>query len=100
MTATMMKWSKRKDGINSKYLAHPGARIDRHIESAQHPPAQSPELSASHVKRLAAIGENLSTPDRKSRSSPAFATLERYTRELGAALIMLEPLVERQAERL
>lgn len=84
-----------------KYLAHPGARIDRHAEGAQRiagqPPAQSGKSRPGHPP---ATGENRPTPDRTSRISAALATLERYTRELGTALVALERLVERQIERI
>ena len=39
-------------------------------------------------------------PSRTAGISAALATLERYTHELGTALVALERLVERQIERL
>ncbi|SBW05763.1 conserved hypothetical protein [uncultured delta proteobacterium] len=84
-----------------KYIAHPGARLDRHAESARRIPGQSPaqpgEPRAGHP---AATGENRAIPSRTAGIGAALATLERYTRELGAALVALERLVERQIERI
>ena len=94
--------SHDRTGTHSqKYLAHPGARIDRHAESAQRIPGQSSEQSGKpRPGHPAVTGENRATPDRASRISAALAAFERYTRELGTALVALERLVERQIERL
>ena len=43
---------------------------------------------------------NRAAPTRTTGISAALATLERYTRELGTALVAFERLVERQIERL
>ena len=84
-----------------KYIAHPGARLDRHAESARHIPGQSPAQPGEPCPgHPAATGETRPTPDRATGLSAALATLERYTRELGTALVALERLVERQIERL
>lgn len=78
-----------------KYPAYPGARLERHAESPRHIPSQPStqpgELRSGHPP---ASGENRSTPDRATGIRTALATLERYTRELGTALVMLERLVE------
>ncbi|MDL2286649.1 relaxase/mobilization nuclease domain-containing protein [Desulfococcaceae bacterium OttesenSCG-928-F15] len=84
-----------------KHIAHPGAGFDRHAENPRHIPGQSAtqpgEPRSGHPP---ATGENRATPGRTGRISTALATLERYTRELGTALVAFERLVERQIERL
>lgn len=47
----------------------------------------------------AATGEDRPTPGRTAGISTALATLERYTQQLGTALVALERLVERQIEK-
>ena len=85
---------------SQKYLAYAGARLERHTESAERisgqPSAQPGEPRPGHP---AATGENRPTPDRTTGISAALAMLERYTRELGTALVAFERLVERQLER-
>lgn len=84
-----------------KYAAHLGARIERHAENAQHILGQpSAQPGKPRPGNLSATGENWATPGRTDRVSAALATLERYTRELGTALVAFERLVERQIERL
>ena len=84
-----------------KYIAYPGARLDRHAESARRisgqPSTQSGESRSGHSP---ATRENRATPGPAAGISAVLATLERYTRELGTALVALERLVERQIERL
>lgn len=79
---------------------HAGAGFDRHAENARHilgqSPAQPGEPRPGHPP---ATGENRATSDRAKGIGAALATLERYTRELGTALVALERLVERQIER-
>ena len=94
--------SHDRTGTHSeKYPAHSGTRLDRNPADAQRfpdqPPTQPGEPRPGHPT---ATGANRATPDRASRISAALATLERYTRELGTALVALERLVERQIERL
>ena len=87
--------------LAQKYPAHSGAGIGRHAENSQHIPGQSPtqpgEPGPGHPP---ATGEREPTPGRTDRISAALATLERYTRELGTALVAFERLVARQIERL
>ena len=86
---------------SQKYLAHPGAGIDRHAENARHIPGQpSTQPGEPRSGHPSATGENRATPDRTTGISAALATLERYTRELETALVAFERLVERQIERL
>lgn len=93
--------SHDRTGTHSQeHFAYHGAGIERHAEDAQHipkqPSAQPEEPRPGHP---AATRKNRSTPDRTAGISAALATLERYTRELGTALVALERLVERQIER-
>lgn len=84
-----------------KYPAYPGARIERHPKSARHIPAQpSAQSGEPRPGHPAATGESRATPGRATGISAALATLERYTRQLGTALVALERLVEHQIERL
>ena len=84
-----------------KYSAHPGAGLDHHAENAWHIPCQpSTQPGEPRPGHPPATGENRATPDRATGINAALATLERYTRELGTALVALERLVERQIERL
>ena len=86
---------------SQKYLAHPGAGIERHAENAQHIPGQpSAQLGKPRPGHSPATGENRATSGRATGISAALATLERYTRELGTALVALERLIECQIERL
>ena len=92
--------SHDRTGTHSqKHLARPGARVDRHTEGARHilgqPSAQPGEPCPSYPS---VTGENRATSDRAAGISAALATLERYTRELGTALVAFERLVERQIE--
>lgn len=83
-----------------KYPAHPGARLDRHTENAQHIPGQSPaQPGKPRPEHPPATGESRPTPDRPAGISAALATLERYTRELGTALVAFERLIERRIDR-
>ena len=84
-----------------KHLAHPGTGIERHAENTQYIPGQpSAQPGGSRPSHPPATGENRATPGRAAEISAALATLERYTRELGTALVAFERLVERQIERL
>ena len=84
-----------------KYLARAGAGFGDHAESAQCIFGQSPVQSGKpHPGHPSVTGENRATPGRAGRISTALATLERYTRELGTALVALERLVECQIVRL
>ena len=84
-----------------KHSAHPGAGFDRHAENPRHIPVQSSTQSGKpQPGHPATTGEREPAPGRTDRISAALATLERYTRELGTALVALECLVERQIERL
>ena len=86
---------------SQKYLAHPGARIERHTENARRILGQSSAQSGGPCASHSSVtGKNRTTPGRADRISAALATLERYTCELGTALVALERLVERQIERL
>lgn len=94
--------SHDRTGTHSqKYPAYPGARLEFHAESPRRIPGQSStqpgEPRPSHPP---ATGENRSTPGRATGVSAALATFERYTREIGTALVALERLVERQIERM
>jgi hypothetical protein len=84
-----------------KHPDRPGARFDRHAENPRHilgqPSAQPGEPRPGHPP---ATGESRATPDRATGISTALATFERYTRELGTALVAFERLVERQIKRL
>ena len=80
---------------------HDGAGFDCSAEGPQHFPGQPPtQPGKPRPGHTATTGENRPTPDRTTGISAALATLERYTRELGTALVALERLVERQIERL
>ncbi len=94
--------SHDRTGTHSQeHLARFGARIDRHAEKPRHIPGQpSAQPGESQPSHPAATGENQATPGRATGVSTALATLERYTRELGTALVALERLIERQIERL
>ena len=94
--------SHDRTGTHSqKYLAYPGAGVERHAENAQRIPGQPPAQSGKpRPDHQSATGAHDPTPGRADRVSAALATLERYTRELGTALVALERLVERQIERL
>ena len=84
-----------------KHIDHAGAGFDHHAEGERHNPgrasAQSGEPRPDHPP---ATGENRPAPGRTTGISAALATLERYTRELGTALVAFERLVERQIERI
>jgi hypothetical protein len=67
------------------------------IHISGQPPTQSGKPRPGHP---ATTGVNRPTPGRTAGISAALATFERYTRELGTALVVLERLVERQIERL
>ena len=87
--------------LSKKHLAHPGTGLERHAKSPQHIPGQpSAQPGEPRPGHPAATGENRATPGRTTGISAALATLERYTRELGTALVAFERLVERQVERL
>ena len=91
----------RTGTYSQKYLAHPGAGIERHSENARHIPGQSSAQSGEpRPGHPAATGENRETSGRAAGISAALATLERYTRELGTALVAFERLVECQIGRL
>lgn len=78
-----------------------GAGFGRHTKSAQHIPDQSSTQSGEPFPgHPSATGEHQSTPSRTAGIRAALATLERYTREFGTALVAFERLVERQIERL
>ena len=84
-----------------KHIAHPGAGIERHAENAQRIPGQPPtQLGEPRPGHPAVTGGREQTPGRPTGISTALATLERYTHELGTALVAFERLVERQIERL
>ena len=84
-----------------KHSAHPGAGIDRHAERARHIPGQpSTQPGEPRPGHPPATGENRATPGRTTGISAALRALERYTRELGTALVAFERLVERQIERM
>lgn len=86
---------------SQKYPAHTGAGNKRHAEGARYLPGQSStQPGEPRPSHSAATGENRSTPGRTEGISAALATLERYTRQLGTALVALERLVEHQKERL
>ena len=74
---------------NTNNAANPQRGID-HPEAGSHSPGRSPEKTASPSPTTTARTTGINT---------ALATLKRYTHELGAALVALEHLVERQIER-
>lgn len=83
-----------------KYPAHPGAGLDRHAKNARHIPGQSATQSGKPCPGHPTVaGEREPTPGRTTGISAALATLERYTRELGTALVAFERLAERQIKR-
>ena len=83
-----------------KYIAYPGARLDRHAKNARHIPGQSATQSGKPCPGHPTVaGEREPTPGRTTGISAALATLERYTRELGTALVAFERLAERQIKR-
>lgn len=85
---------------SQKHLAHPGARIERHAENAQRIPGQpSAQPGEPRPGHPAATAEHGPTPGQATGISAALATLERYTRELGTALVAFERLVKRQIEK-
>ncbi|MDL2316669.1 relaxase/mobilization nuclease domain-containing protein [Desulfovibrio sp. OttesenSCG-928-A18] len=91
----------RTGTYSQKHLAHPGAGIDRHAESPSHIPGQpSTQPGESRPSHPPATGGSRATSGRAAGISAALATLERYTREFGAALVAFERLAERQVERL
>lgn len=91
----------RTGTYSQKYLAHPGAGIERHAENAQRIPGQpSAQPGESQPGHPAATGGSRATPGRTERISAALRALERYTRELGTAHVAFERFVERQVERL
>ena len=94
--------SHDRTGTNSqKYPAYLGARLDRHAKSAWHIPGQpSKQPEEPRPSHPPSTGENWATPGRATGVSAALATLERYTRELGTALVALERHIERQIGRL
>ena len=94
--------SHDRTGTHSqKHLTHLGTGIERHAENVRHIPGQpSTQPGESRPGHPAVTGENRATPGRTTGISAALAALERYTRELGTALVALERLVERQIERL
>lgn len=90
----------RTGTYSQKYLAHPGARLERHAEGAQHIPDQpSTQPGKPQPSHSPVAGENRATPGRATAISAALAAFERYTRELGTALVAFERLVERRIER-
>lgn len=93
--------SHDRTGTHSqKYPAHPGTRIEHHAESPRRNPGQpSTQLGEPRAGHQTVAGESRATPGRTSRISTALATLERYTHELGTALVALERHIERQIER-
>lgn len=93
--------SHDRTGTHSQqYPAHHGAGPERHAENAQHISGKpSTQLGKPRQSHPAASGRNQSTPDRTTGISTALAALERYTRELGTALVAFERHIERQIER-
>lgn len=86
---------------SQKYLAHLGTGIDRHAGNPQNIPGQpSAQPGEPRPGHPPATGKREPTPGRTDRISAALRALERYTRELGTALVAFEHLVERQIERL
>ncbi len=83
-----------------KHLAYPRTGFDRHAENAKHIPGQSPtQPGEPRPGHPAATGDNGPAPSRATAIRTALATLERYTRELGTALVTFERHIERQIER-
>jgi hypothetical protein len=82
------------------HLGPHGTRSDRHSgksrNEAHHPAEQAGNAGPSHTGTTA---KPQSAPDRAAGIRTALATLERYTRELGTALVALEHLVERRIEQ-
>ncbi|MBS6828688.1 MAG: relaxase/mobilization nuclease domain-containing protein [Desulfovibrio sp.] len=79
----------------------PGEGSDRHAgnpwKEAGRPAG---ELESPGPAHTGVAPEHRAAPSRTAGISAALATLERYTRELGTALVAFERLIERQIERL
>ena len=72
---------------------HYGTGIDRHTGSLQNEAGSARQRNSTFAaEREAATGP-------ATGISAALATLERYTRELGTALVAFERHIERQIER-
>ena len=85
---------------SQKYLVCSGAELDGYTGIPRRTSGRpaSPTGSTGSI-HSGTTPENTTTPGITAGISTALATLERYTRELGAALVALERLVERQIER-
>ena len=87
----------RTGAHSQKYFACIGAGVDDHAGNPRQTsgrPANTPGSTGPIPSGT--TPENTTTPDCATGISAALATLERYTRELGTALVAYERLVERQ----